>query len=78
MMSQDISRGRPFKHKSQSVMILVEMTKMMIVKCKNFNEIYIDSDDVDMDEKGTWVTYHIEDRWRGVAVLIPLCVVVAV
>ena len=44
----------------------------------NVNTIDTDSDDINVAENVTWETYHIEDRWRGVAVLTPLCVAVAV
>ena len=70
----------------------MNMTKMMIVKYKNVNKIDTDdSDDIEMVENVTWVTYHIEmaenvtwvtyrieGRSRDVAVLTPLYVAVVV
>ena len=78
--SRDIFPGRLCKKQVSASDEFNEfnMTKMMIVKCKNVNEIDTDSDDIEMVEKVTWVTYRIEGRSRDVAVLTPLYVAVVV
>ena len=68
-MSQDISRGRPCEGMSQSVMSLaiLHTNILMKVMSKNVNDKIYTAD----NENITWVTYRIEGRWRGVAVLTP-------